>query len=572
MAVNDENTATNNADREYFQKVMQTQKSYISEPFTSRTTKKQSIALAVPVIRNSQLVGVLWGTYSLDKLLPIIKEIKFKQQGYGALLDNSGMYLAHPTNPELAGNMNLGTGEISEALQSKLGSGAKLDPALIAAFKEAMEKNSRSRMQYNSTSGIQQTGSFNLIHLPGGQRWVLLLATTAADAASETSALSRILLGSSVVCLLLVLGLIFLFSKSFIRPIMRINQVAQDIAACQLKSIEKTIQDNSEFGQLSDSMIHMNQTLRDLVQQIQHQSGQLAASSEELTASAHQSADAANQVAGSITEIAHGAEIQAASANQIMAVAQSMSNQVTKISQAARDVSDTAADTSQAAGQGRQVVEQTVGQMNEIGNNTTATQATITELSQSSREISEIVSLISSIAGQTNLLALNAAIEAARAGEQGRGFAVVAEEVRKLAEESNQAARQIGILVEKNETNLNQVVSATQAGAAGIQTGITLVHATGETFARIVDAILHLSDQIKAISESIHEIADGNQTLVKSIREIDAASKQAAAESQTVSAATEEQSASMQQIASSSQSLAVLAGDLQAAVSKFQLS
>ena len=326
-----------------------------------------------------------------------------------------------------------------------------------------------------------------------------------------------------------------------------------------------------EIDQVGQSMNVMLRNMQRLIQQIAGSSEQVAASSEELTASAQQSADAANQVANSITEIAHATDTQATSANQIMTVAQTMSEQANQISQTAKSVSATAIDTSQAANQGLQVVEKTVNQMNDIGNKTTATQTMIAELDQSSQKISEMVTLISSIAGQTNLLALNAAIEAARAGEQGRGFSVVAEEVRKLAEESNKAAQQIGTFVDANQANLTQVVAATQAGAAGIQAGISLVHDTGETFKRIVEAILHLSEQISDISNSIHDIATGNQKLVSSIQEIDTASKQSAAQSQTVSAATEEQSASMQQIAASSQSLAQLAGNLQTAIAKFQI-
>ena len=569
--INGAGVVINVADREYFNKVVSTKKPYISEVFLSRANQKQSITLCVPVIYAGQVTGVLFGTYSLDKLLPIIKDIKFKQQGYGALLDDSGVYLAHPTRPELAGSMNVKTGEISAELKNQLDSNAALDPKFIAAFAESTEKNMRVRLEYKEPTGLGQVGSFTPIELPGGQHWVLFMSTTKADAASEITALSRTLIGLSIFCLLLVLGITFWQSNSFVRPIIRINQITQDIAAGQLKSIQKTIQDKSEFGQLSDNIILMNQNLRKLVQQVQSESNQLAASSEELTASAHQSAAAANQVAGSITEVAHGAEKQATSANQIMTVAQTMSDQVNQISQTAKDISSIATATAQSAEQGQQTVEQTVEQMNEIGKGAAATQASIAELNKSSQEIGEIVTLISSIAGQTNLLALNAAIEAARAGEQGRGFAVVAEEVRKLAEESNQAAHQIGLLVEKNQTNLGQVVATTQTGAAGIQTGISLVHNTGETFQKIVAAILHLSDQIKDISESIHEIATGNQTLVESIQEIDMASKQAASESQNVSAATEEQSASMQEIASASQSLATLATDLQVAIAKFQL-
>ena len=570
VGVTDDNRVINVSDREYFNNVVSTKKAYVSGVFLSRSTQKLSVALCVPVISGDQMSGVLIGVYSLDKLVPIIKDIKFKQHGYGALLDDNGLYLAHPTRPELIGNMNMKTGEISDKIKGELGSSI-LDPKIVNAFNDVVDKNTRIHLEYNATTGALQIGSLNPILLPGGHKWVLLLVTTKADATSDTTELSKILLSLSGVCLLIVLGFTFWVSKTFVQPILHINKIAQDIAGGKLKSLQKTIHDKSEFGQLFDSILLMNNNLRSLVQQVQSQSSQLAASSEELTASVQQSADAANQVAGSITEIARGAEIQADSANQIMTVAKTMSEQVNQISEAANNVSDTAIATSQVAEQGRQVVAQTVEQMNEIGKNTATTQMTVAELNKSSQEIREMVTLISSIAGQTNLLALNAAIEAARAGEQGRGFAVVAEEVRKLAEESDQAARQIGELVEKNEVNLVQVVETTQAGAAGIQAGISLVHNTGETFQNIVDAILQLSVQIKDISNAIHKIATGNQTLAKSIQEIDVAIKQEASEAQTVSAATEEQSASMQEIASSSQALAMLAADLQTAVEKFQL-
>jgi methyl-accepting chemotaxis protein len=572
MLINAANFTVNVSEREFFKKVVATKKPYISEVFLSRGTQKQSVSLCIPVMRGNEFIGILFGNYSLDKLIPIVQDIKFKQKGYGALLDNNGIYLAHPTRPEIPGNMNVKTGEISAELKNKLNITEGIDPRLSTAFAEAAEKNGHVAVQYKpNTSGVEQIGSFNPIDLPGGQRWFLLVTTTEADAASETTTLSRLLFGTSFFCFLLALGFTFWLSRSSARPILRINQIAKEIAEGKLINRTKAFHTKNEIGELEDSMLLMNQNLRSLVQQVQSQSDQLAASSEELTASAQQSADAANQVAGSITEIAHGADLQSENADQIQGIAQNMTEQVTHISRSASNVSNTAAATTQSAEQGQQIAEQAVKQMNEIGQNTAATQECITELSNSSRDIREMVTLISSIAGQTNLLALNAAIEAARAGEQGRGFAVVAEEVRKLAEESNQAAQQIGTLVAKNETNLNQVVTTTQAGATGIEVGVSLVHNTGETFKQIVDAILRLSEQISDITSAIQQIADGNQTLVDVIQKIDMASKQAASETQTVSAATEEQSASMEEIAASSQSLAKLASDLQDAIGKFQI-
>ena len=572
VSINNAGVSVNVSDREYFRKVINTKKPHISEIFLSRTNQKQSVALCVPVSRNGQLIGVLFGTYSLDKLQPIIQDIKFKQHGYGALLEDSGLYLVHPTRPEFAGNMNLKTGEFSAELKNQENMSNGIDPRLSAAFTQALETHKRVHMQYKSTSAnIEQVGSFIPIDMPGDRRWILQMTTTEADATSEITALSRMLIGLSGFSLLLVLGLTFWASRSFVRPILHINQVANEIAEGDLRDRVKTIRSQNELGQLADNMLLMNRNLRGLVQQVQSQSAQMAAASEELTASAHQSADASNQVAGSITEVARAAELQSENAAQILTVSRTMTEQVDQMSQAAEAVTGAAAVTTRSAEQGGQVVQQTIRQMNEIGQQTAAMQNHITELNTSSRDIQKMVTLISSIAGQTNLLALNAAIEAARAGEQGRGFAVVAEEVRKLAEESNQAAQTINSLVAKNETNLTQVVAAAQNGISGIQSGIALVNDTGETFKQIEDAIHRLSGQVTDITVAIRRIAEENQTLAEAIENIDTASKEVASETQSVSAATEEQSASMQEIASSSQSLANLAADLEAAIAKFRL-
>ena len=567
--ISEENTVTNYSDREYFRQVMQTKKPYLSEVLISRTTKKQSIVLAVPVLKNQQVVGVVFGTYSLEKLVPIIQDIKFKTEGRGLLLSGQGMYLAGP-DMEGAGKLNFATGEMAEEYKATL-AGREVDPALIRAFQEASGKKERVAVTYKNLAGVEQKGSLMPMDLAGGQTWYLLMSTTTADADSETAALSKILWLLSFLCLILVLGCTFWISTSFVRPILRISSVIKETASGNLQKIEKTIFDKSELGQLSDHVVQMNENLRTLVKQVHGQSEQLAASSEELTASAQQSANAAIQVAESIGAVASGAETQAQAADHITGIAHNIAGKVEEISGKSDGAASIAEETAGAAKAGLEAVNKTVEQIDEVGKGTRETESAVKELSGSSAEIREITTLITSISAQTNLLALNAAIEAARAGEHARGFAVVAEEVRKLAEETNQAARQIGVLVEKNEGNLRQVVAITEAGREKMENGIALVRGSGETFRTIVDGVVHLSGEIKNISDSIGEITDGNRNLVAQIGEIDKASKSAAAESENVSALTEEQSASMEEIASGSHHLAILATELQEAISKFRL-
>ena len=572
-SVSDEGVTGQYADREYFKKVVETKKPYISDPLISRTTGKQSVVMIVPVLKpgTNEMSGVVFGTYSAEKLLPVIKIIKFKEKGYGALLDDNGVYLVHPTRPDLNGKMNLKTGAIDEEVKKKLPPNTALDPQLLNGFKKVTETGERLRFPYKATNGAEQIGSLNIISLPGGQRWVLLLTTSQADAASETAALSKILIGLALGCLVLALFVTFLVSGSFVRPIVKISAVARNIAGGNLQEIRKESNDQSEIGQLWDNIILRNQNLRSLVQQVQNQSHQLAASSEQLTAGAHQSADAANQVAGSITEMAKGSEDQVAAVNETASIVEEISATIEDVVLTAREMAAMAEKAVAATNDGQQAVDRAVTQMGSVGEGARKAHAAAGDLESGSRQIEEIVGLISNIAGQTNLLALNAAIEAARAGEQGRGFAVVAEEVRKLAEQSESAAQQIKGIIGSNNANIQNVVVAIGEASANIEQGVGLVNSAGEGFAAIGRQVNDVAGKVGGLSTAFAEVGSGSKRIVESMRRVEQISRDAAVEAQSISAATEEQSASTEEIASSSQSLAKLAGDLQEAVAKFQL-
>lgn len=570
VSINDEGNVANYADREYFQVVIQTRKPYISEPYISRTTNKQSVSLAVPVIHSGQVIGVLWGTYSGDRLMPLVKSIQYKRMGYGAIIDGGGVYLSHPTRPELVGNMDLKTGKITEELKNKFSVNA-IDPKLMNAFKEVMEKDTRIRLQYKSTAGVDTTGSLNVIPLPGGQRWVLLLSTSTVDATSEVTMLSRILIGLAVIAVLIVLLLTYWASGTVVRPILRIRSIARAIATGDLSEHQKTIYDKSEIGQLADDILVMNENLRNLVEQVQNQSHLIAASSEELTASAQQSANASNQVSASVAQMANGAEQQVVSVNETSIAVHKITEIIDHVAGAANDMAAMATRTVDVTSNGQLSVDKAVTQMASVDKGTQKAHDAARELEAETRQIGEIVALISNLAGQTNLLALNAAIEAARAGEQGRGFAVVAEEVRKLAEQSDNAAKQIKNIISKNNANIVNVVEAVDSAISDIQEGVKLVNSAGQGFINIDQQVNGVAAKVTEISKSLNDMAANSQNIIEAIRSVEQISRGTAGEAQNISAATQEQSASTQEIASSSQSLASLAQKLQNAVEKYQI-
>ncbi len=374
------------------------------------------------------------------------------------------------------------------------------------------------------------------------------------------------------IIVIIVSGIIaFFISRNISRPVHKVAEVASQIAAGNLAADTITYQSEDEIGQLADAFNKMRTSLRTVISQVSVSAEQLAASSEELTASAEQSAQASTQVAVSIMEVATGTEAQGRNINSAAATVGNITTAIQEIASnagIATGISDRAAAAAQNGGNS---IEAAMRQMNTINQTVTESARVVTKLGERSREIGQILDTISNIANQTNLLALNAAIEAARAGEQGRGFAVVAEEVRKLAEQSQAATKQIASLIQEIQNETDNAVTAMNDGTREVKLGTDVVNTAGGAFTEISSLASQVSSQVKDIASAIERVAAGSEEMVVSIREIETISKDTSAQTQTVSAATEEQSASMEEIASSSEALAHLAEELQVTIATFKL-
>ncbi|WP_314596611.1 methyl-accepting chemotaxis protein [uncultured Selenomonas sp.] len=378
----------------------------------------------------------------------------------------------------------------------------------------------------------------------------------------------------TIVALLLVIALtlavLYWLRREINNAVQGFLQAVRRAAGGDL-SVHAPVENQDEFGEMATAFNGMIDNMRSMTKKIQDTAAFVSDTSEQLTANANQSAEATQSVAQSITEVAESAAVQMDSLgetkHEIDALSDGISQAVSRIATIRKNIEDTV----ERANEGNDLVKSTVEQMNTISETVDQSAQIVEKLGQRSQEIGEIISTISGIAEQTNLLALNAAIEAARAGENGRGFAVVAEEVRKLAEESQQAAQQIGDLISSIQTETEQAVSAMKDGREQAEKGLENVSSTGQGFSRILELIRICSDDSAQITDTM-QILDGRiHTIVNLSENVNNSAKRASDASQNVSAATEEQAAGMEEIAASSRGLADSAKNLKEESVKFKV-
>jgi methyl-accepting chemotaxis protein len=236
---------------------------------------------------------------------------------------------------------------------------------------------------------------------------------------------------------------------------------------------------------------------------------------------------------------------------------QEMSATVIEVSNHSNKAAEAARQAAKTAEQGGQVVDEALVSMHSITDSVSASAAKIEELGKSSDQIGRIIGVIDEIADQTNLLALNAAIEAARAGEQGRGFAVVADEVRKLADRTTGATKEISRTIEVVQLGTKTAVENMQASSDRAEMGLEMATQAGDALSEIIAAAKLVGDMVNQIATAAIQQSSTTEQINRSIEKI--------------TQVTSESAIGTQQSARACQELSNLALTLQEQVSRFKV-
>ena len=525
-------------ERPWYQEAMSADgKQVITKPYVAASTGKMVITIAQKTKDGSGVIGL---DMEIDSLIQKLKEIKIGQKGYAFIMEKDKTVLADPTQKP----------------------GSKVNENLA----NIIFKNKQGNGSY-TLNGTDKKVAYVTNELTGWKIGGTMLVSEVEDAAKPVFNTAIIVFS---VTLIVAGTLIFFIVRSISSRLSNLARFSKKVSDGDLRD-KLQIQSDDEIGQVGKGFNTMIDSLRSLIGAVQTSVENVASSSEELTASAGQTSKATEHITLAIEQFSTGNESQNDKVESSSEELEEMNRGLQHMNESAESITASSIKSTEIAGEGGQLVEKTASQMNVIDQSVKKAENVISALESKSKDITQILGVINGIADQTNLLALNAAIEAARAGESGRGFSVVAEEVRKLAVQSANSAKEIENLIKEIVQDIDVSQEVFTAVNQEVQSGLSFTEQTKVSFHNIFDMTKEISDQLQTMNRTVVQLSKGSAHVSEAVREIADVSRESSANIQDIAASAEEQLASMEEISSSSATLSSMAEELRDLISKFKV-
>ncbi|WLR51134.1 methyl-accepting chemotaxis protein [Bacillus tianshenii] len=535
------------SDRSYIKEIGEG-KIAIMDPVFNKATGNLITVVAAPIKINEKPVGFIAAGIPLEEITNFVKDAKFGETGYAGLFGATGRIIYHPKEEMI------GTGTIQDFNVA----------ALTEIFQEI--QNGKSGTRLYTIEGVEKLAAFASTE----DKWGVIYGAPSEELYAPVIKLRNILLTLSLAFLVIGSISMYIVARKITMPIQRLNQAFTVLESGNL-SHELTPAGKDEVAQLGYSYNKTINNLQQLVQGVRESTNNVKSSAHSFLEDMTAVNNGAQQVSKTISELSSGVETQLMSVEESTTAMAEMTSVIQKVSENATHVANFSEVGVKHTQEGNEAIKKTMKQMEKISSVVHESANVIKGLGSRSNEISDIVGVITTISEQTNLLALNAAIEAARAGEHGKGFAVVADEVRKLAEQSNQSAGQIVNLIKEIQSDTNQAVEAMNNGVLEVKQGINDVTQADRAFDVILSSSKEMSAEIQEVSAATQQMSASAEQIMASIEELNKIAQKTVEHSREVDTVTDEQLLIIERISKETNELNQTAETLEEAVNRFKM-
>lgn len=517
-------------DTEYFKKAMSGSPA-TSDAIQSKLNGEPVFVVATPIIDRDTVVGTVIGIIKINTFAAkYIQPIKMGKTGYAFLMARSGLICAHPDS--------------STILKSNL---TDYD------WGKTLASQDKGTVNY-TLEGVAKIVSFVKEPLTG---WTIAVTTNVDDIFSSTKSIRNSNILTTILVVLVVGLVIFLIVHKIIFALTKSVAFAEDVAKGSLDN-ELTVNRNDEIGLLATALNKMTVNLRQMISTAEQKTSEaeqeserahvamkeadearkeaelakrqgMLQAAEQLEAIVEHISTTATELAAQVDESSKGAELQLERTGETATAIEQMNATVLEVARNATSAASHADDTKLKAEEGQDVVSSVVQSINEVNERSHKLTESLGALGRRAEDIGSVMTVITDIADQTNLLALNAAIEAARAGEAGRGFAVVADEVRKLAEKTMQATREVDEAIQAIQVASQDNIKGMQATSEVVTRTTSLASEAGNSLGAIVDVAIANADQVRSIASASEEQSATSEQIGNSSEEINRIAMETAA-------------------------------------------